>query len=454
MKEKATILIIDDENSIRMGFGSFLQSRGYEVLEAENGARGIAQVRAHSPDLVLLDLKLPDIEGIDLLRQIRSENEFMVVIMITAFGTIEVAVRALKLGAENFLTKPFDPESLLIVIEHSLEIHRLRRQKILNEFQQKGEAEELYASRSNKMLKFQELARIVSRDPTVTVLITGETGTGKGKWARWIHEHSERKDKPFVEINCAGLSKELLESELFGYEKGAFTGAVNNKSGLLEIASGGTMFLDEISEMELQVQAKVLKVLEDNRFRRLGSVQERSTNVRLITASNKNLEKAVKENHFREDLFYRLNVMALDLPPLRERPEDIVPLAEFFLEQMARKKSQPLPVLSDEAKRVLEGYSWPGNLRELRNLLERAFLLRKDAVLDAGLFPIHPAAVMDAGMSGTSYPMVPLKDVEINHIKQVLNAVNNNYRKAAQILGINRNTLYNRLKEEKPPTVD
>lgn len=447
MKEKARILIIDDENSIRMGFGGFLQSRGYAVLEAENGAQGLLQARNHSPDLVLLDLKLPDIEGIELLRQIRAENEFVVVIMITAFGTIEVAVRALKLGAENFLTKPFDPESLLIVIEHALEIHRLRRQKILNEFHQKGESEDLYASQSNKMLKFQELARIVARDPTVTVLLTGETGTGKGKWARWIHDHSERKDKPFVEINCAGLSKELLESELFGFEKGAFTGAVNNKSGLLEVASGGTMFLDEISEMELTVQAKVLKVLEDSRFRRLGSVQERHTDVRLITATNKNLEKAVKENHFREDLFYRLNVMALELPPLRERPEDIRPLAEFFLKQMARKKSAPVPVLTEDAIHLLESYAWPGNLRELRNLLERAFLLKKDSELDVGLFPIHPSAVLDAGVAG-AYPMVPLKDIELKHIRQVLSAVNNNYRKAAQILGINRNTLYNRLKEK------
>src|SRR5918996_1205251 len=263
MKQKAKILIIDDEESIRLGFSSVLESKGYSCLEAETGAQGLSIIRSDVPDLVLLDMNLPDMDGVDVLREIKRENEFVVVIMATAFGTIEKAVQALKLGAENFLTKPIDSQALLILIEHCLKIHSL----------------------------------------------------------------SDRSGNAFVEVNCAGLSKELLESELFGYEQGAFTGAAKSKAGLIEIESGGTLFLDEISEMELSVQAKVLKVLEEKKFRRLGSVQERHADIRLITATNRDLQEMVNEGKFREDLFYRLNIMPLELPPLRERKEEIIPVA-------------------------------------------------------------------------------------------------------------------------------
>jgi len=446
MKEKARILIIDDEDSIRFGFGAFLKSKGYAFLEAENGARGLMVARSQAPDLVILDMKLPDSDGLDLLHELKKENEFLVVIMITAFGTIEKAVQALKLGAENFLTKPFDPESLLILIEHSLKIHNLRKQEVLSTLSQKDAAEDHFTGQSPKMLKFYELAQIVSQDP-VTVLIQGETGTGKGKWAQWIHRYGERSAMPFVEVNCAGLSKELLESELFGYEKGAFTGAVGSKTGLLEIASDGTLFLDEISEMEPAVQAKVLKVLDDKKFRRLGSVQERHADVRLIAATNRNLKDSVKEGKFREDLFYRLNVMTLEIPPLRERPQEIAPLAEFLLHQMARKKAGRHPRLTDDAKEALEAYEWPGNIRELRNVLERAFLLCQNDIVTPDLFPMQKKSALE-------YPQptgatLPLREVEIRYIRQILASVNNNYRKAAEILGINRNTIYNRLREEE-----
>ncbi|HJZ13027.1 MAG TPA: sigma-54 dependent transcriptional regulator, partial [Acidobacteriota bacterium] len=294
----ANILIIDDEESIRTTLSSYLQAKGHRVMEAELGATGLGICRRESPDLVLLDMKLPDGDGIELLQQIRSENEFTVVIMITAFGTIEKAVRTLKLGAENFLTKPFDPEALLIVMEHALRNLSLRKQEVLQELTRKSEDENHFIGRSSRMLKFYELARIVSQDQ-ITILIQGETGSGKGRWAQWIHDNGPRPSKAFVELNCAGLSKELLESELFGYEKGAFTGAVSNKVGLLEVASGGTLFLDEISEMELPVQAKMLKVLEEKKFRRLGAVQERRSDVRLITATNRNLETFVKDGKFR-----------------------------------------------------------------------------------------------------------------------------------------------------------
>ena len=439
----ANILIIDDEESIRTTLSSYLQAKGHRVMEAELGATGLGICRRESPDLVLLDMKLPDGDGIELLQQIRSENEFTVVIMITAFGTIEKAVRTLKLGAENFLTKPFDPEALLIVMEHALRNLSLRKQEVLQELTRKSEDENHFIGRSSRMLKFYELARIVSQDQ-ITILIQGETGSGKGRWAQWIHDNGPRPSKAFVELNCAGLSKELLESELFGYEKGAFTGAVSNKVGLLEVASGGTLFLDEISEMELPVQAKMLKVLEEKKFRRLGAVQERRSDVRLITATNRNLETFVKDGKFREDLFYRLKVMTLDLPPLRERKEEIVPMAEFFLSQMAQQKARRAPILTDEARDALRNYHWPGNVRELRNLLERAFLLCQNNQITNDLLPFEKKTIFESLPSA----LLPLHDVEVNYMRHVLSSVNGNYSKAAEILGVNRNTLYNRLQKK------
>jgi DNA-binding NtrC family response regulator len=447
VKQKARILIIDDSESIRFGFGSFLRAKGYEVLEAESGAKGLHIVRANMPDLVLVDLKLPDADGLELLSEIRSENQFIVVIVVTAFGSIEEAVIALKLGAENFLTKPFDPESLLIVIEHALEILSLRKQQILKELKRETEDSKYFFGSSAKILQMLNLAGIAGEDSNVTVLIRGETGTGKGKLAHWIHERGDLRAKLFVELNCAGLSKELLESELFGHEKGAFTGAVASKTGLLEIAHGGTLFLDEISEMEMSVQAKLLEVLEEKKFRRLGSVLERFVDIRLIAASHRDLSAQVKVNQFREDLFYRLNVMTLELPALRDRKEDIGPLAEFFLNQMATKKSAKQFVLTQNARVVLQSYDWPGNIGELRNVLERAVILSKDKVIDADLLPIQRKIQMDElNIEG---PPIPLREMERKYITQVLANVNNNYSKAAAILKVNRNTLYNRLRDRR-----
>jgi DNA-binding NtrC family response regulator len=446
MKEKAKILIIDDEESIRLGFMTFLQSKGYYCSEAETGSQGLNAICADVPDVVLLDMNLPDMDGVEVLTEIRRENEFIVVIMVTAFGTIEKAVQALKLGAENFLTKPIDPQALLILIDHSLKIHSLKRDEFLKEFSKKATDNDHFIGSSSKMLKFYELVRLVSKD-TITVLISGETGTGKGKWAEWIHKQSDRSEKSFVEVNCAGLSKELLESELFGYEQGAFTGASKNKPGLIEIANGGTLFLDEISEMELGVQAKVLKVLEEKKFRRLGSVQERHADVRLITASNRDLDQMVKEGKFREDLYYRLKIMPLELPPLRERKEEIVPVAEFFLVQMARQRGQRTPVMTQEAKDMLKNYDWPGNLREMRNVLERAFLLAQDRPITPEFLPTERKFVANV-TDDFGGPLMPLKDIEVRYIKQVLAKVHNNYSKAAEILGVNRNTIYNRLREK------
>lgn len=445
MRSKGRILLIDDEEAIRLSLTSYLQAKGYITHSAENGNVGLNLATTLSPDLVLLDMKLPDIDGIQVLREIKALNPFIVVILLTAFGTIEKAVQSLKYGADNFLTKPFDPESLLIVIEHALNIHNLRKQEALNELSRKTEDEKFFSGGSTKMLKVESIANIISKDPSITVLITGPTGSGKGLWARWIHAHSDRSSRPLVELNCAGLSKELLESELFGYEKGAFTGATASKPGLMEIANGGTLFLDEISEMEPAVQAKMLKVLEDRKYRRLGAVQERSTDIRLVVATNKDLHKELEAGRFREDLYYRLNVMPLSIPALSERQDDIVPLAEFFLRQLAREKSDKPAILTDEARKIMQSYHWPGNLRELRNLMERAVLLAQNHTITPDLLPISRITPSQQP-SLADGNFIPLRDMELRYIRQVLASVDNNYTRAAHILGVNRNTLYNRLK--------
>ena len=324
-------------------------------------------------------------------------------------------------------------------------VQRLRKQEILNELSHGADAS-YFVSNNARMLRLQELAGIVAADPQVTVLITGETGTGKEVLARWIHEHSERSGRPFVELNCAGLSRELLESELFGHEKGAFTGAVAAKAGLVEYANGGTLLLDEIGEMEPAIQSKVLGFLENKKFRRLGSVQERYSDVRLLAATNRSLEKMVEDGSFRQDLFYRLNVMKLELPPLRERKEDIVPLALFLLEQMARQKSSRVPILTGEAREALENYHCPGNIRELKNLMERALILSRGNTIGIEQFPFHQQPPPPQNDAFNAH--LTLNELEEKYIRHVLASVSNNYRKAAQILGINRNTIYNRLREK------
>lgn len=434
MKSKAKILLIDHEESIRSEFAAFLKSRGYSALQAENGAKGLSLAQSQSPELILLSVQLPDIDSIDVLREIKIENQFTVVIMTTADAVNETAVKALTLGAENYVVKSLDAESLLIVIEHELRSFNARRQAMIVELLKQRKDTDFFIGRSNRMQKTQELAILIARDPLVAVLIEGESGTGKTRWAQWIHQHSDRRDKPFAEVSCTHLPKELLESELFGYEKGAIA-----KSGLLDIANKGTIFLDEIGELDHTLQTKLLKVLEHKKFRRPGSFHDRSTDVRWIAAAN-DLKKMVKEGKFREDLFYRLNVMPLELPPLRECKEDILDLAEFFL-----GNQNPHITLSDEAKEVLRSYNWPGNIRELKNLLERAVLLSQGSVLEASVFPIQHRMSFDHWESNVSMP--PLRELELKYIKYVLSTVDNNYRRAAKILGVNRNTLYNRLKK-------
>lgn len=444
---KDKILVVDDQPSVRFGLRSLLQSEGYRVLEAETGAQAVSVVTEQAPQLILLDLRLPDVDGLALLPRLKAIDDDVPVIILTAHGTIDTAIHALKQGAENFLTKPFDADSLIILIAKTLEQTRTRRDRLLIGLAQERIASEYFLGRSESMLRIHHrIERLAVSD--MTVLLQGETGTGKGMMARLIHRLSERQAKPFVTINCAGLSRELLESELFGYEKGAFTSAVQSKPGLFELAHEGTMFFDEIAEMELSVQAKLLNVLEQQRFRRVGGVQEKEVDVRLCVATNKNLQSEVKRGRFREDLYYRLSVMPITLPPLRERREDILPLVQHFITYFDQKLNRQVQGITSKAEVLLESYNWPGNIRELRNVVERAVILCAGDRIHAGDLPLGGVEDWEATAAqedGEQY--LSLDEVEHLHIQRILSATGQNLSRGAEILGVTRTTLYNKLRK-------
>lgn len=442
MKEK--VLVIDDEESIRFGLNKLLVQGGYTCLTAGSAGEGFQLFTTHNPAVVLLDLRLPDMEGLDFMKKLKETDKYVSIIIMTAYGTIETAVNALKSGAENFLTKPIDPDGLLVLLKKTLEINEIKRRSDYLQVQEEAKAADYYVGRSDKLRKIHEVIHILSQNDT-TVLVLGETGTGKGLYARLIHNLSNRSNHNFVEINCAGFSRELLESELFGYDKGAFTGAVGNKTGLFELANGGTIFLDEIGEMEVNVQAKLLKVIEDKRFRRLGGIQEKVVDVRVIAASNRNLVREVKMKNFREDLFYRLNVMPIMIPALRELREDILPLSEYYLISMCQKQGKKIQGFTPAAQQAILNYSWPGNIREMANLIERSVILCTGTEIepaDLGLpspSKSSPRIVEDSGLSS-------LEEMEKDHIRKVISASNKNLSRAAEILGITRSTLYSKIR--------
>src|SRR5258705_575078 len=444
---KDKILVVDDQPSVRFGLRSLLQTEGYRVFEAETGAQALSSVTENAPQLILLDLRLPDGDGLELLPRLKSIDDDVPVIILTAHGTIDTAIRALKQGAENFLTKPFDAESLIILIAKTLERSRARRDRLLIGLDQERLASEYFLGASESIVRIHNrLERLALSDSTV--LLQGETGTGKGMMARLIHRLSERHAKPFVTINCAGLSRELLESELFGHEKGAFTGAVKSKPGLFELGHEGTMFFDEIAEMELSIQAKLLNVLEHKRFRRVGGVQEKEVDVRLCVATNKNLQGEVKRGRFREDLYYRLSVMPITLPPLRERREDILPLVQHFITQFGQKLNRRVQGVTPKAEVLLATYNWPGNIRELRNVVERAIILCSGDRIHASDLPLGGGELWESGAaSEDEAQLLSLEEVESLHIKHVLVATNQNLSRGAEILGVTRTTLYNKLRK-------
>ena len=388
---KANILIVDDQDSIRHFVSRSLEDEGYAVQVA-GSVRETRQMLDHDmPDVAILDLKLPDGTGLELLREIKRVQPEVGVIMMTAFGELETAVEAMSAGAFWFVKKPFQNEELLALVARALEsqkvwieLRRLRHQAFADE--------DFLHSTCPAMQEAYAIAEQVARGDTTSVLIEGESGTGKEYFANLIHRMSARHDKPFVEINCAAIPSELLESELFGHEKGAFTDARSQKLGLMELASGGTLFLDEIGEMPAMLQVKLLRVLERRMFKRVGGTKDISVNLRIISATNQDLEKRVQEGGFREDLYYRLKVVPLFVPALRDRREDIMPLSRLFMDRFARQFKKPFKNISAAAEHVLAEYPWPGNIRELRNLFERTVLLENAETLDAAHLKLAPRA--------------------------------------------------------------
>jgi DNA-binding NtrC family response regulator len=360
------ILVVDDESGVRFGVRDFLESHGYDVAEADSGRAAEAAFRESLPDAAIVDYRLPDGDSLELLPRLRAIDRSVPVVILTAHGSIDLAVRAIKEGAEHFLTKPVELPSLLIVLQRLLEAQRVRRRQLAGTSRAARDEINPFAGASPVIRRLAEDAKRVARAES-PVLIRGETGIEKGVLARWLHTHSPRAEESFVDINCAGLSRDLLESELFGHEKGAFTGAVAGKVGLLEVAHRGTVFLDEIGDVDPQIQPKLLKVLEEKRFRRVGDPGDRQVDIRLIAATHQDLSRLVREKRFREDLFYRISTIPLVVPPLRERVEDISILARYVLDRVSAELGRAGVSLAPAAEKALEDYRWPGNIRELRN---------------------------------------------------------------------------------------
>lgn len=439
------ILIVDDEAAVRFGMRDFLESHGYEVVEAEGCQEAQKLFKSSRPDVVIVDYLLADGNALDLLPRLKAMDADIPFVILTGHGSIDLAVRAVKEGAEQFLTKPVELPALLVILERLLENQRNRQQQLARSSRQARKTIDPFLGVSTAIRRLAEEARKVLSTES-TILIQGETGAGKGVLAMWLHQNSPRAEEAFVDLNCAGLSRELLETELFGHEKGAFTGAANSKSGLFEVAHRGTIFLDEIGDVDLQVQPKLLKVLEEKRFRRLGDVRERLIDVRLITATHQDLSSLVREKRFRSDLYFRISTLPLNIPPLRERAVDIPLLAGHLLKGLASDLGRGDVELSKDSEEALRAYSWPGNIRELRNVLERAVLLsdrrtleREDLRFDALLSP-GPLAIDEH---------LTLLELERQHIEMVFQAEQGNVDKAAKRLGIPRSSLYEKIKKHR-----
>jgi len=421
----------------------YLRRCGFGVREAADLAEARQLQAKDAPDLTIVDYHLPDGTAFDLLNGTRERESHEAVIVLTGLGTIDLAVQAIKSGAEHFLTKPVDLESLEILVRRTLDQQRDRRQRASTAAVASA-APMPFSGKSHAVRRLAEMAG-AAIDSDLPVLILGETGSGKGVLARWIHENSRRQAEPFVDLNCAGLSRELAESELFGHQRGAFTGAVSSKPGLIEVAHKGTLFLDELGDLDLAVQPKLLKALEEGNFRRVGELTSRSSDVRLLAATHRNLAGMVKDERFREDLLFRINTLTLEVPPLRERREDIRAVALTVLDDLCRRHGRQAPELGQDAVEVLEQYRWPGNVRELRNVLERALLFCKGAVLDRGALRFDRS--LDPDQAPSSSEPQTLDDAERRHIAAVLGKTGGKVDDAARILALSRSSLYAKLKK-------
>lgn len=446
-----SILVVDDKESMRTVLHQALTDEGFQVDTAENGTSALDLARVKSYDLAITDLKMPDVDGLQVLSGLKEIDNDMSVIIMTAYGTVESAVAAMKYGACDFITKPFDPDHLNVIIQRALENRRLiaenslLREELANTL---GFSEII--GQNEKMKDVSRLIQKVSGSDT-SVLLQGESGTGKELFARAIHNLSPRRDKPYVALNCAAIPRELLENELFGSEKGAYTSSVARKMGKFEIADGGTLFLDEIGDMDISLQAKLLRVLQDRSFERLGGNKTINVDVRVIAATNMNLAEMIKKRMFREDLYYRLSVFPITIPPLRERYDDIKPLADYFIDKYCKEMKKPLKSLSRDALALMEKYHWPGNVRELENTIERSIILSEGKKIT----PEHMAIRLQSTNEIRLREGAGLKDIGAHAQKQaeraaiirVLKQVRGNKRKCAEVLKIDYTTLFDKIKK-------
>jgi DNA-binding NtrC family response regulator len=432
------IFIVDDEPIVRESLGAWFRAEGYAVELASSAKQALERLAASDPDIFLLDIKMPGMDGIELQKKIREAKPDATIIIMTAYASVDTALAAMKQGAYDYIIKPFDPNDLEHLVRNAIE----RRHLVTENRELKARLDEMspfseIIGESPAMRRVLEQVSIVARSDT-NVLTRGESGTGKELIARALHAASERRFLPIVVVNCGALSEGVIESELFGHEKGSFTGALYRRKGKFEMADGGTLFLDEIGDISLKTQVDLLRVLEEKKIVRVGGNVEIPVDFRLVAATNRTLEAMVAEGKFREDLYYRLNVFSIAIPPLRERREDITPLANSFLARFARSLNRPVTRISPEAMALLAGYDWPGNVRELQNAIERAVLVCRGREATPGDFPFHSAKAAPPGKS--------LADVERLHVKRVLDESGWNITRAARLLEIDRVTLYNKIK--------
>ncbi|OGW51774.1 MAG: two-component system response regulator [Nitrospirae bacterium RBG_19FT_COMBO_42_15] len=449
MKLKNTkILIVDDDESHRQMLKAVLSEENCKITEAADGKDAVALSEKSSFDIILMDIRMSEMSGVDALKIIKARKPDIPILLMTAYGSVKSAVEALKLGAIDYLTKPLDIQELKLAVKNAVKNIKIE------EVSDRDFSEIIGRSKEIKEV-LETVLRVAPTD--ATVLISGESGTGKELIANAIHQKSKRHDKPFIKVNCAALTETLLESELFGHEKGAFTGAISKKEGRFELADKGTIFLDEIGDMSPATQAKVLRVLQEKEFERVGGTKTLKIDVRVIAATNKELDKEVKAGRFRDDLFYRLNVVTIHMPSLKERKEDIVPLSDHFLRYYKEKNNKTIKGLHPEALGLLQNYNWPGNVRELENAIERAVIMSRGEYIAPSDFPIaiQSALPSDSPLSKGGQRGVDvdagksIKDVEKSLIVRTLNETKNNRTKAAGLLGITRRTLLNKIKEYK-----
>ena len=455
---KITVLVVDDELLIRKSLAKVLRARGYAVEVASSGAAGLEMAGEIRPQVMILDMRLPDTDGLSVLRQARTLDPLLQVIVITAYGDVQSAVEAMKLGACDFLRKPYEMEDIVLAVQsagrnfrQATELDLYRRQAWRN-----YSGEEIIG-KSGPMNAVRDLIEKVVRSKATSVLITGESGTGKELVARAIHYRGDRAQAPLMEVNCSSFHESLLENELFGHERGAFTDATDTKKGLVELCDGGTLFLDEVADMSLPAQAKLLRFIDHRNFKRVGGAQDISVDIRIVAATNKDLDDEVRAGRFRSDLYFRLKVVSIHLPPLRERGEDVQMLAGHFMREFTRKFQKNFTTITTEAALRLNAYRWPGNVRELRNLIERVVLLEEGPQLDEAHLPAEwterrSTRVEPAGFESDSIDLPTLAQIEAEHIGEVLRLTSGNKSRAARILGISRQGLIEKIRRLRVET--